>query len=85
MTSTTHDGSEDDNYKQQTQIQHNDSIQMNCPENQQQKCNPHLTGEGGGGVLGSKIQKFGKFHELPRKSIYIFLTPGGVLEVKVSK
>ena len=56
---------------------------MNCPENQQQKCNPHLTG--GVEVLGSKIQKFGKFHELPRKSIYIFLTPGGVLEVKVSK
>ena len=80
MTSTTHDGSEDDNYRQETQIQHNDSIQMNCPENQQQKCNPHLTE--GGGSLG--VQSSGNFMNC-RENRYICLTPGGVLEVKVSK
>ena len=33
--------------------------------------------KGRGGGWGSKFQKFGKFHELFRKSITIFLTKGG--------
>ena len=45
---------------------------MNYPENQQFF---FLNPVGGGGSFrGSKNQKSGKFHELPRKSI-IFLTP----------
>ena len=45
---------------------------MNCAE---KKCDPPHPGGGGGGVGGSTFQKSGKFHELPRKSINIFLTP----------
>ena len=42
---------------------------MNCPENQKQiKKKP----VGGGSFRGSKNQKSGKFHELPRKSIHFF-------------
>ena len=41
---------------------------MNCPENQQFKKNP----VGDGSFRGSKDQKSGKFHELPRKSIHFF-------------
>ena len=51
---------------------------MNCPEKQYRQFNPHPTGGGGGygwvEVLGSKLRKFGKSHELPRKCIY-FVTP----------
>ena len=32
---------------------------------------------GGGGFRGSKNQKSGKCHELPRKSIICLLNPGG--------
>ena len=44
---------------------------MNCPEKKIDP--PHPGGGGGGGVGGSTFQKSGKFHELPRKSINIFL------------
>ena len=50
---------------------------MNCPENQYNLFLP-IPPWGGGfqeGGLGSKFQKFGKFHELLRKSITIFLPP----------
>ena len=45
---------------------------MNCPENQYICFYPTHPGGGGsrgGGGWGSKFQKFGKFHELSRKSI----------------
>ena len=45
---------------------------MNYPENQQFFFKNPVGG--GGSFRGSKNQKSGKFHELPRKSI-IFLTP----------
>ena len=44
---------------------------MNCPE---KKNLTHPT-PGGGGVGGQNFKKSGKFHELPRKSINIFLPP----------
>ena len=49
---------------------------MNCPENQYNLFLP-IPPWGGSrrGGLGSKFQKFGKFHELLRKSITIFLPP----------
>ena len=52
---------------------------MNCPENQYNLFLPipPWGGSRGGsrGGWGSKFQKFGKFHELLRKSITIFLPP----------
>ena len=51
---------------------------MNCPENQYNlflPIPPWGGGSGGGGGCGSKFQKSGKFHELLRKSITIFLPP----------
>ena len=49
---------------------------MNCPENQYNLFLPIPPwGVPGGGGLGSKFQKSGKFHELLIKSITIFLPP----------
>ena len=51
---------------------------MNCPENQYNlflPIPPWGGVPGGGGVGGSKFQKSGKFNELLRKSITIFLPP----------
>ena len=70
---------------------------MNCPETNKQKLLIHPTpgggfpGELGGGGVGAKFQKSGKFHELPRKSINCCLPPphpyptggGGGLGVKI--
>ena len=41
---------------------------MNCPENNLKKIKNPGGGGGGGSFRGSKNQKSGKFHELPRKS-----------------
>ena len=50
---------------------------MNCPETKKKIVDPPHSGGGGSqgnwGAGGSKFQKSGKFHELPRKSIHCCL------------
>ena len=56
----------------------NAGIVMNCPENKYIFfTHPTLGGgfQGGGGGWGSKFQKYGKFHELSRKSTKKFTPP----------
>ena len=50
---------------------------MNCPETNKQIVDPPHSGGGFPGELGggSKCQKSGKFHELPRKSTHCCLPP----------
>ena len=51
---------------------------MNCPKTNEKKLLIHPTPGGGGSQGnwgGSKFQKSGKFHELPRKLIHCCLPP----------